>query len=147
MSAIDTHGGNCEMLSAEVMERVCPIRVVRTELVANSGGEGRYRGGLAIRRDYELLCDDVTVNAYVQQTADQTRPWATDGGGKGAAARIALHPDTPEEQELPCKAMGLRLKAGSVVRLQSSGGGGLGDAAARDAELVESDRRLGYTSA
>ena len=147
MSGIDTHGGNCEMLSAEVMERVCPIRVVRTELVANSGGEGRYRGGLAIRRDYELLCDDVTVNAYVQQTTDQTRPWATDGGGKGAAARLALHPDTPEEQELPCKAMGLGLKAGSVVRLQSSGGGGLGDAAERDVELVESDRRLGYASA
>ena len=43
--------------------------------------------------------------------------------------------------------MGLGLKAGSVVRLQSSGGGGLGDAAERDVELVESDRRLGYASA
>lgn len=127
MSAIDTHGGNCEILSAEVMEIMCPIRVVRTALVPKSGGVGRYTGGLAIQRDYELLCDGITVNAYVQQTQEETQPWAAEGGGKGGPARIALHPDTKSERELPCKAMGLNLQAGTVIRLQSSGGGGFGD--------------------
>ena len=127
ISAIDTHGGNCEILSAEVMEIMCPIRVVRTALVPKSGGVGRYTGGLAIQRDYELLCDGITVNAYVQQTQEETQPWAAEGGGKGGPARIALHPDTKSERELPCKAMGLNLQAGTVIRLQSSGGGGFGD--------------------
>jgi N-methylhydantoinase B len=125
MNAIDTHGGNCELLSAEVMERACPIRVLRTELVPDSGGCGQHRGGLAIRRDYELLCDGVIVNAYVQQTDPTTAPWGNDGGEPGASARIALDPEG-EAVELPCKAMGLNLDAGSVVRLQSSGGGGWG---------------------
>jgi N-methylhydantoinase B len=127
MDAIDTHGGNCELLSAEVMERACPIRVLRTELVPDSGGSGQYRGGLAIRRDYELLCDGVIVNAYVQQTDPATAPWGNDGGEPGASARIALDPEG-EAVELPCKAMGLNLDAGAVVRLQSSGGGGWGAA-------------------
>lgn len=146
MNAIDTHGGNCEILSAEVMERACPIRVLRTELVPDSGGRGRHRGGLAIRRDYELLCDDVLVNAYVQQTGEGTRPWASSGGEQGAAARVALNPGTDREVELPSKAMGLRLGTGSVIRLQSSGGGGLGPADERSVDAARHDRELGYVT-
>ena len=125
MNAIDTHGGNCELLSAEVMEQVCPVRVLRTELVPESGGSGQHTGGQAIRRDYELLCDDVLVNAYLQQTETLTAPWGGDGGNPGTPACIALNPDG-NTVKLPSKAMGLRLSAGEVVRLQSSGGGGWG---------------------
>ena len=146
MNGIDTHGGNCEILSAEVMERVCPIRVIRTELVADSGGRGQFRGGLGIRRDYELLCDGVNVNAYVQQTDELTRPWASDGGEPGGMARIMLNPDTDQQVELPSKAMGLKLDAGTVVRLQSSGGGGLGDQAKRSPQAQRRDQDLGYAS-
>lgn len=146
MSAIDTHGGNCELLSAEVMERAAPIRVLRTELVPDSGGRGRFRGGLAIRRDYELLCDGVNVNAYVQQVEERTRPRGGDGGEPGGLARVALNPGTDAETTLPSKAMGLRLDAGTVIRLQSSGGGGLGDPAERSPERARRDRELGYTT-
>ena len=146
MSAIDTHGGNCELLSAEVMERAAPIRVLRTELVPDSGGRGRFRGGLAIRRDYELLCDGVNVNAYVQQVEERTRPRGGDGGEPGGLARVALNPGTGAETALPSKAMGLRLDAGTVIRLQSSGGGGLGDPSERAPDRARRDRELGYTT-
>jgi N-methylhydantoinase B len=147
MPGIDTHGGNCEILSAEVMEQVTPIRVLRTELVPDSGGRGRYRGGLAIRRDYELLTDDILVNAYVQQTNEETRPWGYDGGEPGGLARVALNPGTDEEVELPSKAMGLRLGKGTIIRLESSGGGGLGAAGERAAESHERDLALGFVTA
>jgi N-methylhydantoinase B len=146
MSGIDTHGGNCEILSAEVMERVCPIRVLRTELVPDSGGDGQYRGGLAIRRDYELLSRDVQVNAYVQQTQDITVPWGSAGGSPGGRARIVLNPNTPREQELPCKAIGLKLDHGDIVRLQSSGGGGWGHPENRDSTLIQDDQTHGYVA-
>lgn len=110
MNGIDTHGGNCEILSAEVMERLCPIRVVRTELVVDSGGAGQFRGGLGLRRDYELLCDGVNVNAYVQQTDERTRPWASDGGEPGSMAQVMLNPGTDQQLELPNKAMGLKTR-------------------------------------
>ncbi len=145
MSGIDTHGGNCEILSAEVMERVSPIRVLCTELVPGSGGAGQFRGGLAIRRDYELLSRQVHVNAYVQQTNAETRPWGSGGGQPGERARVVLHPDSPRERELPCKAIGVKLDFGDVVRLQSSGGGGWGNPAERDHALIEHDVALGYT--
>ncbi|MEM7407323.1 MAG: hydantoinase B/oxoprolinase family protein [Pseudomonadota bacterium] len=146
MSGIDTHGGNCEILSAEVMELVCPVRVLKTQLVPDSGGDGQFRGGLAIRRDYELLSSQVHVNAYVQQTEQRTRPWGNAGGEPGARARVVLNPDRPGEQELPCKAIGVKLGRGDVVRLQSSGGGGWGKASDRDNDLIERDLKLGYTS-
>lgn len=146
MNAVDTHGGNCELLSAEVMERVSPIRVVRTELVPDSGGDGEYRGGLAIRRDYELLSDDLIVNAYVQQVSAETSPWGNEGGQRGAPACVLLAPGTDAEESLPCKSIGVQLNAGDVIRLQSSGGGGVGDPAARDPERRASDQTLGLVT-
>ena len=146
MNAIDTHGGNCELLSAEVMEQASPIRVRRTELVADSGGRGRFRGGLGIRRDYELLCDDLIVNAYIQQVDERTRPWGNADGEPGAPARVVLAPDTDSQTILPCKSMGVQLNAGDVIRLESSGGGGVGAPHERDAELAQADLELGYVT-
>jgi len=59
---------------------------------------------------------------------------------------VALNPGTDSETPLPSKAMGLRLDAGTVIRLQSSGGGGLGDPDERSPEKVDRDLELGYTT-
>ena len=53
LNAVDSHGGNCAVLSAEIMETLAPVRVLKTELAAGSGGKGAFRGGLGIVRDYE----------------------------------------------------------------------------------------------
>lgn len=124
--AIDTHGGNCSILSAEIMESICPIRVTSTTLVGNSGGTGRHRGGLAIARDYEFLSDGMTVNMYIQQVYDYARPWGDSGGGTGAGGAIIANPDQPDEKRLSSKAIDIKPKAGSRVRLRAAGGGGFG---------------------
>ena len=144
MSAIDTHGGNCPLLSAELMETLSPFRVRQTALVPGSGGQGKHRGGLALVRDYELLAEKAVVGSYIQQAEDATAPWAARGGGAGGKAANVLNPGAPGERRLPAKAVGLMMTRGEVLRLVSSGGGGWGEAADRDPILIERDEREGY---
>jgi N-methylhydantoinase B len=144
LDAIDTHGGNCAILSAEITETLSPVRVLETALVKGSGGAGRHRGGLAIRRDYQFLSDRSIMGAYVQQTREDTRPWGLEGGGKGAAAGITLNPGTAQERRLKSKIYGLQLRKGDVLRFQGAGGGGWGDPAERDPALKARDEAEGF---
>ena len=95
LDAVDTHGGNCALLSAEVMETLSPFRVLKTELVEGSGGAGQYRGGLGIVRDYEHLAERSVVGAYVQQTRDDTRPGASPAGSPAARPACGSTPIVP----------------------------------------------------
>ena len=144
LSAVDTHGGNCAILSAEVLETIAPFRVHRTALVEGSGGTGRHRGGLGILREYELLSGESIVSGYVQQTRDDTAPWGFDGGGPGGKASLVLNPGSNREEVLPSKLVGRIFRQGDVFRIIGAGGGGWGDPADRDAGLVTRDRREGY---
>jgi N-methylhydantoinase B len=144
LSAVDTHGGNCAILSAEVLETIAPFRVRRTALVEGSGGAGRHRGGLGILREYELLSGESIVSGYVQQTRDDTAPWGFDGGGPGGKASLVLNPGSNREEVLPSKLVGRIFRRGDVFRIIGAGGGGWGDPADRDTDLVTRDRREGY---
>jgi N-methylhydantoinase B len=139
LDAVDTHGGNCALLSAEVMETLSPFRVLKTELVDGSGGAGQYRGGLGIVRDYEHLAERSVVGAYVQQTRDDTRPWGLAGGQPGGKAGMWLNPDRPDGEQLNSKVIGQVLRKGDVLRLVGAGGGGWGDPVKRDAALAKRD--------
>lgn len=143
LSAVDSHGGNCAILSAEVMESLSPFRIQRTELIAGSGGEGQARGGLGIRRDYEFLGGRCILGGYLQQTAAETAPWGAAGGAAGRPAGFVLNPGRPDERRLKSKVYGLALKAGDVLRLEGAGGGGWGDPARRAPALAAEDRAEG----
>jgi len=143
LSAVDTHGGNCAILSAEVMETLSPFRVIRSELIPGSGGAGRWRGGLAVRRDYELLAEKCILGAYVQQNHAWSAPWGLQGGGAGRPAGFSLNPGRSDERPLPGKVYGLAMKKGDVLRLEAAGGGGWGAAAERDEGLAREDRKEG----
>ena len=143
LDAKDTHGGNCELLSAEVMETLSPVRVLKTELVKGSGGRGRHRGGLAIARDDQFLAERTIVGAYVQQTREDTRPWGLAGGEPGAPAAIILNPGGKGERTLISKIIGLPVKRGDVLRFRGAGGGGFGDPATRDPARAAEDEAEG----
>ena len=146
MNAIDTHGGNCQLLSAEIMESMSPFRVIRSELVPSSGGPGKYRGGLAVRRDYEILSSMAIVSGYLQQTTDETASWGFNDGEGGAKSLALLNPDTDQERNLRSKFVGLELKKGDRFRLQSAGGGGWGKPSDRPKELSDKDIEEGYVT-
>jgi len=147
LTAVDTHGGNCSIVSAEVLETIGPMRVLRTELVPNSGGVGEHRGGLGILRDFEMLGERGVLTCDSQQQRDDTCPWGFAGGGPGGKAAFVLNPGTPAEEKLLARVTARTLRRGEVLRVVGSGGGGWGDPAARDADLVARDIAEGYVTA
>jgi N-methylhydantoinase B len=147
LTAVDTHGGNCSIISAEVVETISPIRVLRTELVANSGGTGRHRGGLGILRDFELLTERGMLIGDSQQQRDETAPWGVEGGGPGGKAAFVMNPGTDREEVMLARIPSRVMKRGEVLRVVGSGGGGWGDASERDAELAAHDLCEGYVIA
>ena len=144
LSAVDSHGSNCGTLAAEIVETTSAIRVLRSELIPGSGGKGQHRGGLGMRRDYEMLSDDLFVSVFYQQGSDRTAPWGTEGGENGRPARAIVNPDGPEARVLSSKSIALPLRAGDIVRLESAGGGGWGDATQRPDAMTRTDRDNGY---
>ena len=147
MNAIDTHGGNCATLSAEIMEQMSPFRILRAELIPDSGGAGAFRGGLGIRRDYQLLASSSIVSGYLQQSRPETLPWGFVGGGDGGPSAAVLNPGTNHEKPLSSKWVSLRMQTGDVLRLDGAGGGGWGNPAERATDKVEHDLREGYVTA
>ncbi len=144
LNAVDSHGGNCALLSAEIMETLAPVRVLKTELAAGSGGKGAFRGGLGIVRDYEMLADNGILTGYCQQTRHDTAPWGFCGGNDGALAALVLNPGTGREESLKSKVVGRVVEKGDVLRLVGAGGGGWGNPAERNQVAVVRDQAEGY---
>lgn len=125
-SAVDTYTSNCALLPAEIAELEYPWRIERTELVADSGGQGRWHGGLALRRDYTLLADSAEGMYYLEQTNPELAPLGREGGEVGAPARVRLRRPGQEWQEVRPGKGYLHLRRGDTVSFESAGGGAYG---------------------
>ena len=127
----------------EIMEAAYPIRFTRWALRPGSGGTGAHRGGLGAIYEIELLDD--TADLFVFAERARFAPRGVLGGGPGAANVVAYQQDdgwhTPP---LGSKVVGIKLRRGQRVRLESPGGGGWGDPAARNPQAAARDTRLGY---
>jgi N-methylhydantoinase B len=130
----------------ESIENQYPLRVLRTELRMDSGGEGRWRGGLGIRRDVEVLT--TTARLSVLSEKNVIPPYGVRGGGSGAVNRFTVVRDGAEIEPspIPGKVTAFPLQRGDVVVMRSSGGGGYGDALDRPASLVARDVEDGSVS-
>jgi len=140
VDVIETDGTNCMNLPVEALEMDAPIRVHRTELCADSGGAGTFRGGLGLRREYEILAGEVTFTYRGERHVHAARGF--NGGLAGAKAHAVIHRSTGEAEEIPSKCV-TTLRAGDRVDMQTAGGGGYGLPAARSAAHIEADRADG----
>jgi N-methylhydantoinase B len=141
-SATATHLSNLHITPIEILESEFPCRITRFDLVPDSGGAGRWRGGLSLEREYELLEDATVIRRY-----DKSRfpPNGVAGGKAGRGARFVIRLGTPQEYVTPSSAR-YELEAGERFLLQSAGGGGCGEPPTRDGAALDRDIAEGYVS-
>ncbi|MGH2457935.1 MAG: hydantoinase B/oxoprolinase family protein, partial [Chloroflexota bacterium] len=140
--AVQVHGQNTENAPIEETERNYPVRILRYELVNDSEGPGRFRGGLGLRRDYVFPDHDVTFTILADR--DRQGPVGLFGGHSGRRAEYVLNPDGAARR-LGSKTT-LELGPGDVVSYRTCGGGGFGPPAERDPSRVLRDVHEGKVS-
>lgn len=143
VNAVQTNLHNTENAPIEEVELNYPIRIARYELIQDSGGAGRFRGGLGVRRDFEFPYADCSFT--VLSDGRKFAPWGLGGGMDGAPARFVLDPEG-EARDLPSKVT-VTVPRGGRVSVRTPGGGGIGDPRARDPERVAEDLANGCISA
>jgi N-methylhydantoinase B len=125
----------------EVLEHKATLLHERMELRTDSGGAGRYRGGLGIRRDVRFTADGEVLS---MKKKTKTRPWALAGGLEAETNGMIVYPGTPKERRI-----GMRrapMKAGERFFNFSAGGGGYGNPLEREPQRVAGDVLDGYVS-
>jgi N-methylhydantoinase B len=137
-----THLSNLHITPVEILESEYPCLVHRFAFAPDSGGVGRWRGGLSLVREYELLEDATVIRRF-----DKAKfpPRGLAGGKDGAKARFVIALGTPEECETSASAR-YEMKAGARFLLQTAGGGGYGDPALREASAIARDVAEGYVT-
>ena len=143
-SGVDGPLGNCSNVPVESLDMDFDFfRVREYSLIPDSGGGGAFRGGLGIRRRYEILADEVQYAQYGDRFRFQ--PDGLFGGEPGAAASCHIERDG-EITELPCKESAW-LRSGDVLTVSTGGGGGYGAPDGRSAERIDDDAGQRRTSA
>ena len=131
-------------LPAEFTETRFPLRVERLALATDSGGPGYRRGGLGYLKEFRVLRDSSFLCV-----ADRAilSCWGLRGGKASAPFRVTIDPGGPNERVLPGLVDDEPIPAGTLVRVETTGGGGWGDPLEREPELVALDVLQGKVSA
>ena len=131
----------------EAVEQLYPVRVERLALREDSGGPGRWRGGLGLIREIRVLCAGARLSVLAEKAV--LPPFGVCGGAAGAPNRFRVRRDGDviEPSPLPGKVGGFPLRVDDVVLIETSGGGGFGDPLEREPDRVVADLAEGYVSA
>jgi N-methylhydantoinase B len=135
VDGIHSHMTNTLNTPVEALETAYPLRVERYELIAGSGGAGRFRGGLGIRRDITALNHTARVSLVTDRR--QIAPYGLNGGKPGKVGKNAII-RSGKEVAAPAKGS-LSLHSGETISLHTPGGGGYGDPNKRCAQAVKRD--------
>ena len=131
----DLHLGRFMNTPVEAAELEFPVMIERYEFIPDSGGAGKYRGGLSLRRDVHFFTD-VTWARYSDR--QKFAPQGLFGGKEGTRGALILNPGTPGEEKQKSKGV-TQLKAGDVLSIRLPGSGGYGDPRERDPGRVRWD--------
>ncbi|EAU48324.1 hydantoinase B/oxoprolinase family protein [Salipiger bermudensis] len=128
----------------EITETEVPVEFVKYGLARDTGGAGRWRGGLATEMAFRVFTPDSRITA---RNRDRSffRPWGTDGGRAAGLADMVVNPDTPDARRMGSKDTAI-LQPGDVLEVRSAGGGGRGNPAEREPWRVARDVARGYVS-
>ena len=130
-------------IPVEFAESRWPFVVERLGLAVDSGGPGRYRGGLGYDKHLRMLRD-----AHFMSIADRSvlSCWGVRGGRAGRPFSIVVNPGGPNERVVDALADAEPVRAGEVIRIRTTGGGGWGDPLDRPYDEVARDVAWGKVS-
>jgi N-methylhydantoinase B len=128
---IHTHMTNTANTPIEALELAYPLQVEKYELIADSGGNGKFKGGLGIRRAIKVLADDATLS--IQSERRKHQPKGLLGGENGRTGKNYLLRNN-RSVNLPSKVT-MRLEKGDIVVIETPGGGGYGVSAQNSEEF------------
>jgi len=135
--------GDTRIIPVELQESMYPYRIAEFILRPDSGGAGKFRGGLGFLKRYQILgrCD-------LQAMFDRVKypPWGVHGGKAGKSGQITVVKRSGES-EIIYKSKAYPLEPGDAIIVETGGGGGYGAPGERPRELVKRDLRRGYVSA
>jgi N-methylhydantoinase B len=143
LDAVQVHMTNTSNLPVEALEMEYPLMVEKYALSENSGGAGKYRGGMGIVRTIRILDeseDTVLVSASTERSV--SRPWGLEGGQGGGNASIKVYRDGDLLLDHP-KPRNVALQKGDVIQMVTAGAGGYGPVTERDPELLRRELREG----
>ncbi len=128
----------------EITETEVPIEFVKYGLARDSGGAGRWRGGLATEMAFRVFSPGSRITA---RNRDRSffRPWGTLGGRAAGLSDMVLNPGRDDFQRLGNIDTAV-LQPGDVLEIRSAGGGGRGNPVARETWRVAQDVARGYVS-
>ncbi len=138
--------GNAPNTPTEVIEGHYPLRVRRHTFNPEGAGAGKFRGGLGVIREYEVLEDNILIQTMNENTINP--PWGLYGGGDAGVSKLIAWAGSDKEEEITQRVyLYGPFNKGDIVSQRSTGGGGWGDPRERDPDLIEYDRRNGFTLA
>jgi N-methylhydantoinase B len=144
LDGVQVHVTNTSNLPVECLEMEYPLLVDEYALVDGSGGAGRWRGGMGIRRTIEVLGHEASFLGSLDRA--RFAPWGLAGGQPGGRGAIVLNPGGPGERALPSKVWGVRLAPGDRASMTTPGSGGWGPPSERPPEQLRADHEDGITA-
>jgi N-methylhydantoinase B len=136
LESIQTDTSNSQNIPVEALELEHPVRVGHYRLRPDSGGAGRYRGGLGFEKRFEVLRGELRVSHRGER--HYTAPWGLFGGRAGASSRSVVVSADGAERVVPSK-LDFTLQPGEYLDVWTTGGGGHGDPLERTPSLVLDD--------
>jgi N-methylhydantoinase B len=144
VSGTNVNQSNAKIAPIEIIEAEFATRVRRFELITDSGGPGKFRGGLGFVREYEVLDNDARFS--LRSTKHTVAPKGIDGGSEGKPGLCTLNPGTEKARVIPSRYSDHVLHPGEIFSLETPGGGGLGNPLDREPARVLNDVRNGYVT-
>lgn len=137
MEAVQCDLSNTENAPVEEMEINYPVQVSRYELIPDSGGPGKWRGGLGIRREYRFP-ENIPISVTVFSDRSKFPPWGLFGGLPARGAHFSMTPARGDRRLLSSKCF-FDAGPGDMVTVESPGGGGYGNPLERETARVAHD--------
>jgi N-methylhydantoinase B len=141
---VQVHITNTSNLPVEAIEMEYPLLVESYGLIEDSGGPGRFRGGLGLRRAIRPVAHDCSFNGALERTTH--RPWGIFGGGSGAPGQFFQVGHDGKKTPLPTKPLAVLVHDNEAIVVESPGAGGYGPPAERSAEALSVDQVSGKFS-